>query len=125
MNSSHETEDTSTDISNLNIPKRSRPGLSLIVEEGHFGICRLEPNVWIPAWVRPSSFSSICRSRDELSIVCEERLIPEGVRCEKGWRAIRVAGTLDFSLIGVLDSLARPLTEAKVSIFCVSTFDTD
>lgn len=125
MNPSQETEDTSPDISDLNIPKRSRPGLSLVIEEQVFGICRLEPDVWIPSWVHASEFSSISRSRDELSIVCEARLIPEGVHCERGWRAIRVAETLDFSLIGVLDSLARPLTEAKVSIFCISSFDTD
>ena len=72
-----------------------------------------------------SVFSSICRSPYELSVVCEERLVPDGVRCERGWSAIRVAGTLDLSLIGVLASLAQPLAEARIGLFTVSTYDTD
>jgi len=47
------------------------------------------------------------------------------VRCEQGWRCLRVAGTLDFSLVGVLASLLGPLADAGLSVFVVSTFDTD
>jgi hypothetical protein len=58
-------------------------------------------------------------------VVCREGAVPEGVRCERGWRCLRVAGTLDLSLVGVLASLVGPLAGAGVSVFAVSTFDTD
>ena len=51
--------------------------------------------------------------------------MPDGVRCERGWQCLRVAGTLDFSLVGVLASLIEPLADAGVSVFAASTFDTD
>jgi hypothetical protein len=65
------------------------------------------------------------RTADELSVVCWADAVPEGVRCEKGWRCLRVAGTLDFSLVGVLASMLAPLAAAGVSVFVLSTFDTD
>ncbi|MBL8795351.1 MAG: ACT domain-containing protein [Planctomycetia bacterium] len=68
---------------------------------------------------------SITRTPDELSIVCEESLVPEGVTCERSWRCLRVAGTMSFSMVGVLASLVQPLATAGVSAFAVSTFDTD
>jgi hypothetical protein len=68
---------------------------------------------------------SITRAADELSVVCPQNLVPDGVRCERGWRCLRVAGTLDFSMIGVVASLVAPLAKAGVSVFVVSTFDTD
>lgn len=70
-------------------------------------------------------FYSISRSPDELSIVCEQHLVPPRTHCERDWRATRVLGPLDMSLIGVLESLARPLTRARVSIFTLSTYETD
>ena len=51
--------------------------------------------------------------------------MPEGVRCERGWRCLGVAGTLDFSLVGVLAAMLGPLAGAGVSVFVLSTFDTD
>jgi hypothetical protein len=70
-------------------------------------------------------FTAWVRTSDELSLVCEERCAPPGARVEGGWRLLRVSGTLDFSQIGVLAALCVPLAEAGVSIFAVSTFDTD
>jgi hypothetical protein len=58
-------------------------------------------------------------------VVCHEDGVPAGVRCERGWRCLRVAGTLDFSLVGVLASLLVPLAGVGVSAFAISTFDTD
>jgi uncharacterized protein len=58
--------------------------------------------------------------------VCAEVEVPEGVQCERGWRAWRLAGTFDLnSEIGVLASVTRPLAEAGIGLFAVSTFDTD
>jgi hypothetical protein len=51
--------------------------------------------------------------------------VPEAVRCARGWRCLRVAGSLDFSLVGVLASLLVPLAEAGVTVLATATFDTD
>ncbi len=101
--------------------------MKLLLLPDRFTICRLEPDAAVPDWADSSSVGlrSITRTADELSIVCDEKDVPEGVKCESGWRAMRVAGTLDFSLSGVLASLATPLADAGVSIFAISTFDTD
>ena len=102
-----------------------KPGLALTVLSAPLGICRFDPSEPIPDWVEDGVFLTVSRSADELSIVCEDRLVPPPVRCERGWWAIRVVEPLDFSLIGVLASLAQPLTDASVSIFSISTYDTD
>lgn len=65
------------------------------------------------------------RTPEEISIVCEEGHEPEGAEVQPGWRAFRVCGTLDFSLTGILASIANPLAHAEISIFAISTFDTD
>jgi hypothetical protein len=58
-------------------------------------------------------------------MVCSEDLVPEGVKCSKGWKCIRVVGQFDFSEVGILSQLALPLAGANVPIFVMSTFDTD
>jgi len=68
---------------------------------------------------------TVARTADELSVVCLAQQVPPGVQVEPGWRALRVAGTLDFGLTGVLAALASPLADAGVSLFAFSTFDTD
>ena len=90
-----------------------------------FAICRLQADEALPAWATAKPFFSISRTGDELSIVCLQTLVPDGVRCERGWRCFRVAGAMDFTMIGVVASLAGPLAAAGVSTFVVSTFDTD
>ncbi len=89
-----------------------------------FAVCRLDAAAELPDWPR-GELVSVTRSREELSVVCEERGVPPGVRAETGWRALKVAGPLQFGATGVLSSLAGPLAAAKVSLFAVSTFDTD
>ena len=74
---------------------------------------------------RHSGFVSITRTRDELSIVCNERNVPSGVKVDRGWRVLKVEGPLDLSLTGILASIAVPLAEAKINLFAISTFDTD
>jgi len=99
--------------------------LTLGVVEGTFAVCRLEPSAAIPHWATASSFFSITRTVDEISIVCADEAVPVGIKCERGWKCLRVAGTIEFSVVGVLTSLTAPLAEAGVSIFALSTFDTD
>jgi hypothetical protein len=87
-------------------------------------ICRLPADAPIPPWPR-GPFVCTARTPDELSIVCDERCVPPGVPCVRGRRALGIAGAVDFSTIGVIAGLTRPLAEAGVSVFVVSTYDTD
>jgi aminoglycoside 6'-N-acetyltransferase I len=99
--------------------------LTLLVLDGLFAVCKLPPDSPIPPWAEAGSFRSITRTADELPIVCRQDAVHEGIRCERGWRCLRVAGTLDFSLVGVLASPLHPLAEAGIGVFVVSSFDTD
>jgi uncharacterized protein len=99
--------------------------MNLILLEGELGVARLGPAAPIPDWAARGIFSSITRTAEELSVVCGAGAIPANVQAERGWRCLRVAGRLDFSLTGVLASLAGPLAASDVSIFAVSTYDTD
>lgn len=88
-------------------------------------IARLPVDEDIPSWATQSPFFSITRTRDELSIVAMQEIIPANIRQEKGWRALKLHGPIAFSEVGVLNSLTKPLAEAGISIFAISTFDTD
>ncbi len=95
------------------------------VLEGKYCVARLKPDSPIPAFPACEGLFSITRTSDEVSVVCEETLAPEGSSVERNWRALKVQGPLEFSLKGVLASLLVPLAEAGVSVFAVSTYDTD
>ena len=99
--------------------------LSLSILPQKLAVCRLGKDARIPVWVEGDNFFSITKTDDELSIVCSENRVPDDIKAEKGWQAFKVEGPLDFSLTGILASLANPLAEAGISIFAVSTFDTD
>ena len=99
--------------------------LTLIPLDGLFAVAKLPPDAAILAWASIGPFVSITRTADELSIVCAESQVPPGVQAERGWRCVRVAAKMDFSMVGVLASLVRPLADAEISVFVVSTFDTD
>src|ERR1700730_100845 len=100
--------------------------LTITVLPSLLGIAKLDASTAIPDWaLQDKAFFSITKTADELSIVCLEDRIPSHVKTEKGWNAIKVEGPLDFGLTGILSSLLHPLAEAKISIFALSTFDTD
>ena len=75
--------------------------------------------------VGESEFWSVTRTSEELSVVSAPRLVAPGCPSETGWRCIAIKGPLPFEEIGVLAALSTPLAEAGISIFVVSTFDTD
>lgn len=89
-------------------------------------ICRLEAGSAWPAWaVEAAGFVAMVRTADELSLVCDRRCIPRGIIAAGEWRAFKVEGPLDFTLVGVLAELAHILAQAGIPIFAVSTYDTD
>jgi hypothetical protein len=70
-------------------------------------------------------FHSLTVTGDEQSVVCLDQDIPGDVRKEGGWRLLKIRGPLAFTLVGILSSLISPLATAGISIFALSTFDTD
>lgn len=103
--------------------KSHRLNLSLLAPE--FAIIRLPPDAPVPAWADGGSFCSITRTAEELSVVCEAALVPQAAKHTPGWRALKFHGPFDFSETGVLASVVAPLAAAGISVFVISTYDTD
>ena len=102
-----------------------RRSLTLEQVAGTFAVCRLGAKEPVPAWLGDGPFVSITRTEAELSVVCPDSAVPPGIRSERSWRCLRVVGPLGFGMTGILASLAAPLAGSGVSIFVVSTYDTD
>lgn len=99
--------------------------MNLLLLKSKYSISKLPPESSIPMNVFNSTFYSISKTDEELSLVCETHLVKYDCEIENDWKVIKVQGPLDFSLTGILASLTTPLAEAKISIFAISTFDTD
>src|SRR3989338_5551787 len=100
--------------------------LTLSILPESLGICHFEAKSKVPDWaLRPMGFRSITRTDDELSIVCVQKEIPAGVLFEKDWRAFKLENVEDFYSIGVISALAKPLAEAGINIFNISTYQTN
>ena len=99
--------------------------LGVDVMPGSYTICRLDAGDALPPWATSGPFCSVTRTAAELSVVCETRAVPDGVRAEHGWRVLAVRGPLDFNLTGIVAALSAVLAAEAISIFVVSTFDTD
>lgn len=99
--------------------------LNLCVLDGLFTIHRLLPEKDIPSPVFAGRFYSICKTDDELSIICSSSVVLDSESKDAGWSGIKVIGPLDFSLTGILADMSAVLAKAKISIFAISTFDTD
>jgi len=102
----------------------SEHSLRLSLLPGRYSVWKLPPEAPLPACSGEGLFS-VTRTPDEVSVVSREEHVPAGVRCEKAWRCLAVAGPLAFELTGVLESLAAPLAAAAVSVFALSTYETD
>jgi hypothetical protein len=98
--------------------------ITVAVLKGGFAVSRLDPGCAIPRWAT-GSFVSITCTNEEMSIICPEDNVPDGVETERGWRGLVVAGRLDFSLVGILASLLGPLALAGIPVFVTSTYNTD
>lgn len=97
--------------------------LSLLPES--FAILRLPNDAPLGSWSTRGSFCSITRTAEELSVVCEAQNVPEQLGPQALWRALKVHGPFALSETGVLAALTAPLADAKISVFMISTFDTD
>lgn len=91
-------------------------------------VCRLDPAAHsggLPPWGRQSRFYSVTRTARELSVVCESRFVPAEVRAEPCWSVLELEGPIPFEQTGVLASILEPLAAAGISVFAISTYDTD
>jgi hypothetical protein len=85
----------------------------------------LDPDSDIPAAVLQSPLFFLGKTEEELSIVVPNTVEVSSLDCDEGWRALELLGPLHLSLIGIMAQIGQVLAAAKVSIFVVSTFDTD
>jgi hypothetical protein len=111
--------------STVRAPKRAIVPLVLLGDR--LAICRLASNQPLPSWARVAEgeFFSVTRTPDELSIIVADSRAPTDAKCERGWRLLRVQGSLDFNQVGIIAGLSGALANAGVSIFALSTYDTD
>ena len=97
--------------------------LSVLFET--FTIHKLSPDESIPEEILKSNYYSVSKTENELSLVCSEVIEVQSLQSSKGWKCIKVAGPLDFNLTGILAGISDILAKENISIFAISTFDTD
>ena len=90
-----------------------------------FTIHRLKPNDNLPKESIQSKYSWIGKTEEELSVVCESGIKLPSQKSDNNWTAIKVVGPFAFTEVGILADISRILAEAEISIFALSTFDTD
>ena len=91
--------------------------------EGEFSVCKVDSAAELPL---EAEFCFVGKTDCELSLVCRTADAPaRTAEREDGWRAFRIAGTLDFSLVGILARISALMAGASIGIFAVSTYDTD
>ncbi len=91
--------------------------------QGEFSVCKVADYTKVNT---AADIFFIGKTDEENSLVCRTEDVPENViDREDGWRVFRIEGLLDFSLIGILADITRLLAEEKISVFAVSTFNTD
>ncbi len=99
--------------------------LTLLVLEKEYSIHRLNPRSRIPSQISSSSFYSVTKTKDELSIVCESEIPVKCLIENKGWSCFKVIGPLDLNMSGIIAQLSSVLAAADINIFAISSYDTD
>lgn len=100
-------------------------GLKLHIIDRRFTIHKLDQQDPIPITITKSPVYWLARTEDELSIVCESSIDVPGSEKNEGWSCIKISGPLAFDLTGILSGIALVLASASISIFALSTFNTD
>lgn len=99
--------------------------MRFITEPVQLSVCRLDLGDPIPPWATSGQWWTVTRAASDLSIVCEQGRVPEGIARSGPWRALMVEGPLEHELVGVLAEITTILAAAQVPIFAISTYDTD
>jgi len=91
--------------------------------KGNFSICKLSAMEQLDF---KGELFFIAKTHDEISLVCETDFVPpNSIAVEHGWRALKITGILDFNLVGIVAKISNILADANISIFVVSTYNTD
>jgi hypothetical protein len=90
-----------------------------------YQIVKLKIKDKIPDEIFSSEFYSVTKTGEEISIVTDDRIIIQSENTEKGWKVIKILGILDFSLTGIIANIGKVLSDAEISVFAVSTYNTD
>ena len=99
--------------------------LPFIVIDGVFSLCRLAPGDAVPSWALPSSFYTISKTSDELSVVCESLYVPVEVKQDGNWRLLKIAAVLNLSLTGITAKFSTALANADINLCVIATYETD
>jgi hypothetical protein len=99
--------------------------LPLVVQPEQLWMHRVDPDASTFDWLAAATWSATMRTRDELTVVCDVADVAAATATTGPYRAFKVDAVLDHDVIGILAGIAGPLAEAGISIFSVSTFDTD
>lgn len=103
--------------------------LTLRTLDKRYSIAQLPRRQPLPMWATPpddiEQFYSVSFTAEEISIVTLAEKVPQAVKAARNWAVLHVVGNLDFSLTGILADLATVLAKSKVSIFAISTYNTD
>lgn len=101
------------------------PKQTLQLLNGEFTVHSFSPDTLVPNAVLLSDIYFIGKTSDELSVVCRSTIELDSEEQENGWRSLEMLGPLGFSLTGILSEISGVLASADISIFVISTFDTD
>ena len=97
--------------------------LSLLKET--YAVCRLNPTTVVGDWADHGEFCSITKTSEECSVVCPQDKVPDDIKAEKHWRIFKIEGPFAFTQVGILNAVTKVLAENGISLFALSTFDTD
>lgn len=96
-----------------------------MVLSSSYAVCRLDSQSEVPSWAMQGDFFTVSKTQEELSIVCQARLVPSDIKAEKEWRVFKIEGPFAFTQIGILNAVTSVLANNGISLFAMSTFDTD
>ena len=97
--------------------------MNLKVIDNEFSVCKVEDYSQVDL---NEEFVFAGHTDEELSLVCPTSLVPDNTtECNDGWKAFRIEGVLDFSLVGILSRISTCLADNSIGIFAISTFNTD
>ena len=99
--------------------------LTFVILRETFAICRLNKDAPVPEWVFQGNLFSVTRTKDELSMICPQINVPEGIICSQGWSCLKVKGPLDLSLTGIISLIAATLEREGIPLCSISTYETD
>ena len=99
--------------------------MNLKVLKSRYQIVKLKPDDKLPQNIFDREFYSVTGTEHELSIVTSENVTVQSESIENGWKIIKIEGVLDFGLTGILSKISAVLAHNNISIFVVSTYNTD